>query len=239
MASLRLSLLGDNIQKSRMPKLLAVLCDRAGLELAFGLSDAALDAYDFDARADACHDAGNTGIIVTHPFKIRAATRADALRDVPPSLGAANAIRFAPEGWIATNTDYTGFLKAWSALDTAPGKVAMAGAGGVARALAFALMHLGATRLTIFDPKPGRATAVAAACDPTGKVARAVDTDAFRAAVAGADGLVNATPLGRRRTPARRSRRTRSGRSAGPSTRSIRPSRRPSCRPPATPASRA
>ena len=218
-----------------MPKLLAVLCERAGLELAFGLSDAALDAYDFDARADACHDAGNTGIIVTHPFKTRAAARADALRHVPPSLGAANAIRFAPEGWIATNTDYTGFLKAWSALDTAPGTVAMAGAGGVARALAFALTHLGATQLTIFDPKPGRAAAVAAACDPTGKFARAVDTDAFRAAVAGADGLVNATPLGMAAYPGR----TRSGHSAGPSTRSIRPSRRPSCRPPATPASRA
>ena len=77
----------------------------------------------------------------------------------------------------------------------------MAGAGGVARSIAFALRDLGATRVDVFDVEQGRAEAVAAACDPAGEITQAVDQDGFRAAVRRADGLVNATPLGMAQYP--------------------------------------
>ena len=203
-AALRLSLVGANIQKTRLPKLFAVLCEREGLTLAFDLSDSALDdAFDFHRRVNACAAAGYTGIVVTHPFKTLAVPLARELQGVPAALGAVNCLRFDPNGWVATNTDFTGLCKAWRADMgvTAPGRVAMAGAGGVSRSIAFALKELGATRIDIFDIAPDRASDVAAACDPAGEIVHAVDRDTFREAVRAADGLVNATPLGMAQYP--------------------------------------
>lgn len=196
---IKLSLLGANIQKTRLPRLLETLCRREGLELEFHLSDAALqDGFNFDRRVDECAAAGYRGIAVTHPFKTLAIARAGEIRGIPPKLGAANSLIFEPTGWIATNTDYTGLLKAWAMEmgEMKPGTVAMDAAGGVARSIAFALMDLGCERIDIFDVISERAQAVADACDPAGVVVRAIDAGRFREAVVQADGLVNATPLG-------------------------------------------
>jgi len=67
----------------------------------------------------------------------------------------------------------------------------MMGAGGVAQALAPALIELGATDLAICDTDPARATALANSSGARA-VAMADAPDLIRAA----DGLVNATPLG-------------------------------------------
>lgn len=201
---MKLSLLGANIQKTRLPRLLEALCRRQGLRLEFDLSDSALkDDFDFDMRADECAAAGYCGIVITHPFKTLAIARAGEIRGIPTTLGAANSLIFKPGGWIATNTDYSGLLKAWAMeMDGAkPGTVAMAGAGGVARSIAFALINLGCERIDIFDVVPERAQAVARACDPAGTVVRAIDASRFREAVVEADGLVNATPLGMAQYP--------------------------------------
>ncbi len=201
---IKLSLLGANIQKTRFPRLLETLCSRERLRLEFDLSDSALkDDFDFDRRVDECAAAGYRGIVATHPFKTLAIARAGEIRGIPPTLGAANSLIFDPTGWIATNTDYTGLLKAWAMEmgETKPGVVAMAGAGGVARSIAFALIDLGCERIDIFDVVPERAQAVARACDPDGAVVRAIDAGRFREAVVQADGLVNATPLGMAQYP--------------------------------------
>ena len=201
---IKLSLLGANIQKTRFPRLLETLCSRERLRLEFDLSDSALkDDFDFDRRVDECAAAGYRGIVATHPFKTLAIARAGEIRGIPPTLGAANSLIFDPTGWIATNTDYTGLLKAWAMEmgETKPGVIAMAGAGGVARSIAFALISQGCERIDIFDVVPERAQAVARACDPDGAVVRAIDAGRFREAVVQADGLVNATPLGMAQYP--------------------------------------
>ena len=201
---IKLSLLGANIQKTRFPRLLETLCSRERLRLEFDLSDSALkDDFDFDRRVDECAAAGYRGIVATHPFKTLAIARAGEIRGIPPTLGAANSLIFDPTGWIATNTDYTGLRKAWAMEmgETKPGVIAMAGAGGVARSIAFALIDLGCERIDIFDVVPERAQAVARACDPDGAVVRAIDAGRFREAVVQADGLVNATPLGMAQYP--------------------------------------
>ena len=180
------------------------MCAREGVTLAFDLSDSAGDeSFDFRARAEECAAAGYTGIVVTHPFKTLTPVLAGELRGFPTRLGAANCLRFDLGGWVATNTDFTGLRKAWIAEMGAakPGRVAMAGAGGVARSIAFALKDLGAERIDIFDIEPVRAQAVAADCDRSGVVVRALDAAAFPAAARAADGLVNATPLGMAQYP--------------------------------------
>lgn len=195
MKTLRAGLIGSHIQATRLPAALRIMCDAVGMDLDFTLIDTGDDAaFDFDGCVDDLRARGWTGVTVTHPWKAHAAAYAaeGMLPDVA-HLGASNTLIFGDrlQGY---NTDYTGFLAAWAATyGGGPGVVAMAGAGGVARALGPALASLKATEIRIWDIDAGRAAALAAEIGP---VARAVPLAEAEAAARGADGLVNATALG-------------------------------------------
>src|SRR5690606_9214627 len=122
---------------------------------------------------------------------------------VPETLGSCNSLRFEPGGWSGSNTDFSGFLKAWQAgMGTAaPGRVAMAGAGGVGRSIVAGRKQLGAERIDLFDLDSARAREVAASADPAGMVVHAIDCGDAGPVVRGADGVVNATPLGMAQYP--------------------------------------
>ncbi|MEM9267655.1 MAG: shikimate dehydrogenase [Pseudomonadota bacterium] len=192
---LRTGLIGAHIGRSRFARALDLLCARFGVQLEFELLDSAQTlGFDFETCVDRLRKAGWTGVTVTHPFKLRAATYLrDALCPDVAQLGASNTLLFDPLS--AHNTDYSGFLVAWRARmkDAVPGRVAMAGAGGVACALGPALKTLGATEILLWDVDPARATDLA---DRIGLPARAIPLDQVSQAVRHADGLVNATPLG-------------------------------------------
>ena len=110
-------------------------------------------------------------------------------------LGAANTLVFKGDRVSGHNTDYTGFLSAWRANmgEAAPGRVAMAGAGGVAAALAPALLELGAEEIALWDIDPAKAAALKAKLDGPVRVVNSADAIG---ATHEADGLVNATALG-------------------------------------------
>ena len=160
-ARLRTGLIGDNISRTRLPAALDIMCRDAGIALTFEPIDTAGHAgFDLAACVAELRSAGWDGVAVTHPHKPAAA----GLFDGPARrLGAANLLVFGTAP-AAHNTDYTGFVSAWRALreQAAPGRVAMAGAGGVARAIATGLAGLGATEIAIWDIAPGRAAALAA-----------------------------------------------------------------------------
>ncbi|MEM9270359.1 MAG: shikimate dehydrogenase [Pseudomonadota bacterium] len=188
-------LIGDHIGHSRFAAALDLLCTRFGLQLEFELLDSAqTPGFDFEACVDRLREAGWTGVTVTHPFKPRAAAYVgDVLCPDVAQLGASNTLLFDPLS--AHNTDHSGFLAAWRARmkDAVPGRVAMAGAGGVACALGPALKTLGATEILLWDVDPARATDLA---NRIGPPARAIPLKQVSQAVRHADGLVNATPLG-------------------------------------------
>jgi shikimate dehydrogenase len=71
------------------------------------------------------------------------------------------------------------------------GSVALIGAGGVGKAIAFALAKLGIVELRIFDVDRAKADRLALLLR-----GRAVVADSVEDAVRGATGLVNATPVG-------------------------------------------
>ncbi|WP_226780243.1 shikimate dehydrogenase family protein [Oceaniglobus trochenteri] len=192
MTTLRAGLIGEHISRTRLPAALRIMCDHAGLDLDFTLFDTAeIEDFDFDTTLDMARQDGWTGMTVTHPFKTMARDyAAGGMEEGVAHLGACNTLVFGA-GVAGHNTDYTGFLAAFAAHAIAPGTVVMMGAGGVAQALAPALMELGATHLAICDTDPARAAALAAGCGAE-PVALA-DAPGF---VARADGLVNATPLG-------------------------------------------
>ena len=199
--TLRASLIGEHIQKTRLPAALQIMCDDAGIVLAFELIDTALlDSFDFDLKVEELIAAGWTGVTVTHPYKMDAARFAGAgMSGEAANLDAANTLIFS-DPLKGLNTDYTGFLGAWLHImgDEKPGRVAMAGAGGVAQAIGPALVRLGAEKLTVWDVAYERAQALAA---KIGQKAVAIPMEDADQAVREADGLVNATALGMAQYP--------------------------------------
>ncbi|WGH78905.1 shikimate dehydrogenase family protein [Jannaschia ovalis] len=190
---LRCGLIGENIGASRLHRALDLMGAAHGVEVAFTAIDTAGDPdFDFDATVDELRLLGWTGVTVTHPWKTHAAAWAGSAM-VPgcERLGAANTLTFAPPA--GHNTDYTGFLAAWDheMAGRAPGAVAVAGAGGVARAVLPALIARGADPMTVWDLDRAAALALAAATGAT-----AVDPRDAADAIRAADGLVNCTPLG-------------------------------------------
>jgi shikimate dehydrogenase len=197
-------LIGENISRSRFATAVEILCRRDNRTLDFQRFDTTLmSGFDFNDHVADIRSQGFTGVTVTHPYK----TQADALSDIrdgyPETLGASNLLRFEPTQIRSFNTDFSGMLGAWTANfgGRKPGKVAMAGAGGVARAITAALMKLGATSIHIWDLDAGCATALAAQIDPDGTTVQAIDISDNAGAIANADGLVNATALGMREYP--------------------------------------
>ena len=115
------------------------------------------------------------------------------------AIGAVNTVLFTgaePQGF---NTDYSGFVQAYKVArkDTGPGTVCLIGAGGVGKAVAFALLALGADAIICVDLDRAKAQALAGALKATGTQ----DPDHFFGqcganAAQTADGIINCTPLG-------------------------------------------
>lgn len=196
LSKLQAGLIGAHISRSRLREALALMCDRAGLEFEFTLIDSAeFPDFDFEATVARCRANGWNGVTVTHPWKPDAATLAGtAMHPEAQELGAANTLVFGPP-LVGHNTDFSGFLSAWRAQfgNAVPGKTVMAGAGGVARALGPALKRLGASELAIWDTNVDRARDLVSLI---GSNARVLSEHEIEPAIMGADGLVNATPLG-------------------------------------------
>jgi shikimate dehydrogenase len=93
------------------------------------------------------------------------------------------------------NTDATGFATAYRAMNRSDGgaPVAIIGAGGVGKAIGFALAGCGVTRLRLFDVDPAKCQALAAQLSGRAQVEIAASVEA---AVADAAGIVNGSPIG-------------------------------------------
>lgn len=196
--SLRLGLIGGNITTTRSPAL-HITCGLAtGFNVTYDLVIPAERSTDFETALEGCRAAGFDGVNVTYPFKERAVALIEPANATVRAMGSANTVKFGPQAARAHNTDYTGFKAAWAEVlgQCAPGRVLQLGAGGVGRAIAFALADLGATEIVLCDSAPGKAEAVAEAihgyCDTRVSLGQSGDHEDLT----GFDGVVNCTPLG-------------------------------------------
>ncbi len=195
---LRLGLIGDNIAKSLSPDLHRLAGRLCGIEVSYELLMPGAGDRDFDKVFDTCRDGFFRGVNVTHPYKERVASRVEIDDPVIRRIGSVNTVVFEPGRAKGYNTDYTGFIAAYrSAFGArAPGSVSVIGAGGVGRAIAFALILLGADTLRLIDRDRSKADALAAAIGMAfGGRIDVVSADASTAA-AGANAVVNCTPVG-------------------------------------------
>ena len=103
---------------------------------------------------------GFAGANVTIPHKEAALVLADEVTATARAIGAVNTLSFAADGAIAAdNTDAPGLLAALG--DLRPRSVLILGAGGSARAAAYALAQTGAA-VAVWNRAPERARALAA-----------------------------------------------------------------------------
>ncbi|MGJ4887769.1 shikimate dehydrogenase [Bradyrhizobium sp. HKCCYLRH3099] len=138
---------------------------------------------------------GFAGVNVTYPYKEAVVELLDELAPKAAAMGAVNTVVVRHGRLIGHNTDTTGFERAVAPLvsQTSRGVVALIGAGGVGKAIAFALANLGVAGLRIYDTDRVRVEKLASLL-PAGTIATVVGS--VEEALQGAVGVVNGTPIG-------------------------------------------
>jgi shikimate dehydrogenase len=196
-------LLGQGIGPSLSPELHEREGVRQGLRYTYKrveLEDSQLDAEHLRGLLAAAVELGFDGLNVTHPVKQVVARLVDELAPEAAAIGAINTVVI--EGGLTRghNTDVTGFAAAVrDQLTGAPlDRVVLIGAGGAGAAVAHALAGLGVEDLTVIDQDGGRARQLVDALPSSGAQVRAdvATPGELPGLVAGASGLVNATPMG-------------------------------------------
>ena len=197
-SAIRLGLIGDNIAASKAPLLHSLAGGLCGLSVTYDLLQPKDLGCTFEDVLRRCQGSGYRGLNITYPYKERVAGYLAVDDPVVRAIGACNTVLFdgaRPRGY---NTDYSGFVAAYRTGfgDAQPGRVALAGAGGVGRAIGFALADLGASELRLFDLDQSKSIALAEAIRSVHGHARIEIAATIDEAAKGADALVNGTPIG-------------------------------------------
>lgn len=201
-----LGLIGSGIQASKSPALHEAEAAAQGLQCRYELLDLdqlGLGVGHLPALLAEAERRGFAGLNITYPCKQAVIPFLHELSPQARALGAVNTVHFTGGRRVGYNTDAWGFAESFrqdmqgTAIDT----VAQIGAGGAGAATAFALLELGARRLRLVDLEFSRAQALSMSL--AGQFPDR-DIHAWRRvedAAGGADGIVNATPVGMERYP--------------------------------------
>ncbi len=195
-ARVLLGLLGFPIAKSASPAMHEAAARAAGFEAHYHLIEVA-QASDGDLRAmlDGVRRLGFAGINVTFPYKERVVAFLDELAPEAEAMRAVNTIAVRDGRLIGHNTDMTGFRTSYDRFvgERGPDTITILGAGGVGRAIAFALARGNGPRLVLFDNDHAKANdltqALAGRADI--RIAKSIED-----AVRDTGGIINATPVG-------------------------------------------
>jgi shikimate dehydrogenase len=189
-------LIGAPIAQSASPAMHERAADALGARCHYQLIEVAGAGRDeLRVLLDGMKRLGFAGVNVTFPYKEAVVGLLDELSPGAAAIGAVNAVVVRNGRLLGCNTDTTGFARAATDLvkNSGQGTVAVIGAGGVGKAIAFALADLGVTEIRIFDAERGKAEHLATLLrGHSGIVVADSVEDALRRAV----GLVNATPVG-------------------------------------------
>ncbi|MBR0716597.1 shikimate dehydrogenase [Bradyrhizobium liaoningense] len=188
-------LIGAPIAHSASPAMHERAAEALGLRGHYQLIEVAgADAAGLRMMLEGVRRLGFAGVNVTFPYKEAVVPLLDELAPAAAAMGAVNTVVVRDGRLIGHNTDTTGFARAVAPLLRPSGNaVAVIGAGGVGKAIAFALANSGVTDIRIFDSEPARAANLASLLQKSTGVVATADLDA---ALRGATGFVNATPVG-------------------------------------------
>jgi quinate/shikimate dehydrogenase (NAD+) len=196
-----LGLIGSRIGRSISPAMHEAAGRAAGFDVRYHLIDASVIGFAVDALPrllSGVRLAGFAGMNVTFPFKEAVVPCLDGVEGAARLVGAVNTVVVRDAQLVGHNTDYSGFISGWTRAlgKRRPGVAALIGAGGVGRAIAHALVELGAEEVRVSDIDPARSRALVETLRSRYPVVRAIVAPGVEAACAGATGVVNATPVG-------------------------------------------
>jgi shikimate dehydrogenase len=167
----RFAVFGHPIAHSLSPQIHKAFAEQLGISLSYETIDAAPDQFEPAVRRFFAE--GGLGANVTMPHKLAALDVAQERSEAAVRAGAANTLTPLVGGKLqAHNTDGSGFVRDITerhALDLRGHDALLLGAGGAARAVAWALMDAGVQTLTIVNRSPERADELA---DAIGEPAR-------------------------------------------------------------------
>lgn len=205
-SSFLVGLIGSGIAVSRTPPMHEAAADAAGIRYLYKKIDLAELKLGVEALPElltAANRLGFDGLNVTHPCKQAILPLLDELSPDAQALGAVNTVVIRNGRMTGHNTDWFGFAENFrrNMQGASLGRVVQFGAGGAGAAVAFALMKLGVRELTIMDLDLAKAQSVVDGLSPRFAEGRLRVGQDVAAAVAAADGIVNATPIGMDKYP--------------------------------------
>jgi shikimate dehydrogenase len=185
----RLAVLGQPISHSRSPAMHNAALAELGLAGEWSYEAIEVAPPDFEALLRRMEGESFVGANVTVPHKVAALELADEVSEEARAIGAANTLSFSRGRIVAENTDAQGFLDSLPAPPMGE-RVLVLGAGGSARAVAWALVREGA-QVSIWNRTPEKAERLA---DELG--ASALPSSDERLAAGNFDLIVNTTTVG-------------------------------------------
>lgn len=206
MSKLLLGLIGAGIQRSLSPALHEEEGRHHGLRVHYQLID--LDAAGAGVEAlpgliSAIRMIGFAGVNVTYPCKQAVLALLDELSAEARTMGAVNTVVRKDGRLVGHNTDGSGW--SWGFRRALPqaklDRVVLLGAGGAGSAVAHAALRLGTRSLLVIDREAARAAALAARMNDIHGAGRVSAAGDVAAALAHADGLIQATPVGMENDP--------------------------------------
>lgn len=190
------AVIGDPVTHSASPAILNAAFDTAGLDWVFvGLPVSAGRGAE---AVSAMRTLGIMGMSVTMPHKSDVIGALDAVSANAQRLGAVNCVSRDGDRLTGHNTDGAGLLTALGreGIEVRDRRVVILGAGGAARAVVAAFGDRGAREVVVCNRSATRGEA-AAALAPRGRAVPLTDDPVtVSSLLAGADLLVNATPVG-------------------------------------------
>jgi shikimate dehydrogenase len=191
-----LGLIGSPIKSSAAPSLHEAAAEAAGLRAHYRLIDiAGADQAKLRDLLEGVRLLGFSGVNVTFPYKEAVVPLLDCLTESAAAIGAVNTIIVGDGKLVGHNTDATGFVRAFSQAlgEAGDAPVVVIGAGGVGRAIAFALAEVGARDLRLVDTAAEKAVALAERL--RGRISARVFPN-VQEALQDAGGVINASPVG-------------------------------------------
>jgi shikimate dehydrogenase len=190
--------LGHPIAHSRSPEMQNAAFSHLGVDAIYVALPVPPDRLDDAVRG--AHAAGFHGLNVTVPHKQRAAHLCVAIDGVAEEVGAVNTLRRTAGGWEGFNTDAPACRSLLEAAGVGRGaRALLIGAGGAARAAAWALLELGAELRVCarrMDASSELIQGLHAVADRGALRPQAVAFAEVAAEARGADVVVNGTSVG-------------------------------------------
>ena len=193
----RVGVVGYPIQHSISPAIHQAAFDALGIPARY--ERWAVAPADLPAWVASLRNAQTLGANVTVPHKEAVMPLLDTFSSTARAIGAVNTIVQRDGQLHGDNTDAAGFLRGLADIGGVPAgaPAVLLGAGGAARAVAYALLQAGIGPLSIFNRHPERARALAADLGRGASVeAFALDAPERRERLARCALLVNTTAVG-------------------------------------------